>query len=473
MCGLFGQINDSVKHFDYRTFCTLGIVNDARGGDSCGIFIDGETEYGIEKDKYFASFMNNSKLINKTTKCHIAFGHCRKTSIGTTTLETAQPIIIKKDDKIVYVVMHNGTIYNYEELAKKYIPDINIEGMSDTQVMANIFYNKGFEVLKEYNGSGAFVIADYRKKNVEPVVYMFKGASKNSNNVVVEERPLWLTKSKSNAIFFSSIGNILFPINKNDDVYTLEENVLYAIKKQIFYKVKEYDRSNCFQNKQYTVTTVSNICHNICSGYDTYRNNGVWGGTKEVKQGDILPLPFSNYEMLSLEDTPYIIRYSKWDDIVVDENLHYHIKGDRTALLHGGYPISGGGYLVEKENNYCKVFWFWYGTLLKNKECFDHLEKIKKTFGVTIGEVAECYNDLVAYFGVLPYVQTGIYFKSSSCMARTLEEYSGTLKVPFTKITLTITNGKCFSKYFDTRNNPPLMIVDYDPNEDTIIEDFI
>ena len=39
MCGIAGIINKTPREFDYSTFCTLGIANDARGGDSCGVFM--------------------------------------------------------------------------------------------------------------------------------------------------------------------------------------------------------------------------------------------------------------------------------------------------------------------------------------------------------------------------------------------------------------------------------------------------
>lgn len=163
MCGIFGQINNKYDKFDYREFCTLGIVNDARGGDSVGIFIDGKTHYGIDKIKHFGDFMCVSKPLDKTEMCKIAFGHCRKTSVGVTSVETAQPVVIRKKNKVEYVLMHNGTIYNTDALAEKYIPKVNIKGMSDSQVMAHIFHAGHYEALKEYNGSAVFAIIDYRK----------------------------------------------------------------------------------------------------------------------------------------------------------------------------------------------------------------------------------------------------------------------------------------------------------------------
>ena len=56
MCGIFGFIGQRQKPFDKRAFVTLGVANDARGGDSCGIFIDGQYEYGVDKLKLFGDF---------------------------------------------------------------------------------------------------------------------------------------------------------------------------------------------------------------------------------------------------------------------------------------------------------------------------------------------------------------------------------------------------------------------------------
>ena len=51
MCGIFGIINTKKTKLDKKCFNVLGINNDSRGGDSCGIFIDGEVEYGVNTEK--------------------------------------------------------------------------------------------------------------------------------------------------------------------------------------------------------------------------------------------------------------------------------------------------------------------------------------------------------------------------------------------------------------------------------------
>ena len=130
MCGIAGILRTKKAKFDYQTFCTLGIANDSRGGDSCGVFIDGETEYGTFKEKYFQDFFQDSKVINAAIdkKINISLVHCRKASVGVVSEKTAQPVVLRdKAGNVRFVLLHNGTIWNYEELAKKYIPNIDIK----------------------------------------------------------------------------------------------------------------------------------------------------------------------------------------------------------------------------------------------------------------------------------------------------------------------------------------------------------
>lgn len=94
MCGIFGMISRKTKPFNKRAFCTMGVRNDSRGGDSCGIFIDGLVEYGVDKKKLFINFFRESPLLAHTTECRIALGHCRKASVGKVSVETAQPVVL-------------------------------------------------------------------------------------------------------------------------------------------------------------------------------------------------------------------------------------------------------------------------------------------------------------------------------------------------------------------------------------------
>jgi glucosamine 6-phosphate synthetase-like amidotransferase/phosphosugar isomerase protein len=53
MCGIWGIIKTKKSRFNKQLFNILGTHNDSRGGDSCGIFIDGNVEYGVNTLKLY------------------------------------------------------------------------------------------------------------------------------------------------------------------------------------------------------------------------------------------------------------------------------------------------------------------------------------------------------------------------------------------------------------------------------------
>ena len=107
MCGIWGIINREPEDFDYCSFTTLGIANDIRGGDSCGIFIDGDVEYGVLQNKLFSQFMFKSKLLTAkyNNKTLIAIGHDRKASVGAINEQTAQPVILRNEKVFIRTVI--------------------------------------------------------------------------------------------------------------------------------------------------------------------------------------------------------------------------------------------------------------------------------------------------------------------------------------------------------------------------------
>ena len=205
MCGIAGIVSKDVRPFDLSGFCVLGVTNDSRGGDSCGVFIDGKYEYGVDKLKMFADFYPTSKVLHETREAKISFVHCRKASVGEISERTAQPVVLKNNSgQIEYVLMHNGTVHNYKELAAKYIPDTDIAGLTDSQVMAHIFRKVGYAPLCEYIGGATFAIIDYR--GTEPKVLLFRGASKKTADAeVAGERPLfyYIDPARKELIFSS------------------------------------------------------------------------------------------------------------------------------------------------------------------------------------------------------------------------------------------------------------------------------
>lgn len=344
MCGIFGMISRKTKPFNKRAFCTMGVINDSRGGDSCGVFIDGLVEYGVDKQKTFMSFFRDSLVLDTTTECKIALGHCRKASVGKVSLETAQPVVLYNEEGLVdYVLIHNGTIYNYKELAKKYIPDVDIDGLTDSQVMARIFYYKGYDCLDEYNGGAVFVIHDYRiNKSL-----VFKGYSKKYTHSVSEEEERPLFYCWHNGRFcFSSIFETLYAFYYEESIYTLPHNKLMVVRGNKLKLVKEYKREKCIQNKSTTVVTSS-----------------CYGG------------------VIHWDEDFYSYRYGNYNNV----NASYKITYDGTKyvdekkqFMHGIFFMTPYGYIFpnqKSELNWLHKVAFYQGRLLKHPDAFDLIDK--------------------------------------------------------------------------------------------------
>lgn len=407
MCGIFGIITPKPRKLDLRAFCVLGVNNDSRGGDSCGVFIDKKYEYGVNEFKLFYNFFPRSKVLSSVTKCQIALGHCRKASVGAINAANAQPVVIKDEKgEVQYVLIHNGTIINYEELAKKYIPNVDIKGMTDSQIMARIFYHTGYDVLGEYLGAGAFVMVDYRSG--EPEVLFFKGESKLYQYSITTtiERPLFCTYSSSEFIF-SSIMDYLKALRPNREVLTLKPNKLTELKDGKLYIRHEYDRTKLWQTRNSYPTrygygynsSVDRVC-NIAK-----RDSEDLFGNKD----------FGNHY---------------WDDTVdMDEAGVYRIGSERA---HGLFWVDAIGNVEKKKRDYTIQVAFWKGVLLKNVQCYTFLSKFAKDMGCSHDELLQTLPDLVHFLSPCACWKTyeGQWVTSDTPNTHFL--YSGTAIFPFT-----------------------------------------
>lgn len=406
MCGIFGIITPKPRKLDLRAFCVLGVNNDSRGGDSCGVFIDKKYEYGVNEFKLFYSFFPRSKVLNSVNKCQVALGHCRKASVGAINAANAQPVVIKDEaGEVQFALIHNGTIVNYQELAKKYIPNVDIKDMTDSQVMARIFYHAGFDVLGEYIGAGAFVMVDYRSG--EPEVFFFKGESKYSQYATTTqvERPLFCTYSSTEFIF-SSIMDYLKALRPGREVLTLTANKLTTLREGKLFVVKEYDRTKMWQTRgsynygttSYPTTTssVDRVCNNVRQGSEDYAN---WS---------------KGY----------------WDDVVdMDKNGVYYIG---TTRAHGIFWVDAMGNIEKKKKTGTIQVAFWKGVLLKNVACYTFLSKFAKELETTQEELLMTFPDLVHFLSPVPCWKGNKGYWVTSDTPTSHFRYTGTAIFPFT-----------------------------------------
>lgn len=417
MCGLVGMINTRKTNFDFTRFCTLGISNDVRGGDSVGIYIDGKYEYYCENKSgatLFEDVILKSDLLQNTKEYQFAFAHCRKASVGyDITARSAQPVIIKNntEDKIDYVLMHNGTIYNAEALAKKYIPEVNIKGLTDSQIMAHIFYYKGYDALAEYNGSAVFMILDYREDRENPTFLCWKGKSKENSyrnsGAEKDERPFYFVSDKEHFVM-SSVSTFFSSLYPTMTIYTLPANTLCSWDGDLW-TVEEYDRKDQQQDKVYVNTYTPATSTYTPPVYTSNSNSG----------------------------------YNSTDLVTSSATDGKCYKGN--VALHGMFHISDYGRFCSSNGYAANEMWFWNGTLLKNSAAYGFLSRFQKEMGATIYEIDNLYPELVAYLSPYPFIK--ITTPGNVKEVREIKSpvggiaYTGILSYPFVRTQYEYLNG--------------------------------
>ena len=132
----------------------------------CGIF--GTTlQYSpdiIERKLELMNFRgpDHSGEMKIETPCNsfVTLGHVRL-SIIDLDARSNQPFKFNENISIVF----NGEIYNYKELRKRHLADVNFKTESDTEVICAMYEKYGIDSVKYFNGMFAYVIYD-KKRNV-------------------------------------------------------------------------------------------------------------------------------------------------------------------------------------------------------------------------------------------------------------------------------------------------------------------
>lgn len=272
MCGLFGWVGKDPKKFNKDKFNILGIINETRGTDSCGVTVNGEIYFGLKSTSDFRDFIveNNYTLPEKIPTI---FGHTRNSSKGAINKDNIHPFGFgnisqskKKNDNIFeFVGAHNGTLRNEDDLAKKYKID-DVKNKIDSQILLeSIYKSKNFKVLSEYIGGAALLFSNLNEPNV---IYAYHGESKlyNSSTSTVEERPLFYFKKGKNDLYISSIENSLKAIADTEK----ELKNIHAFETNIVYKITDGDIDNA---KKFTIT------RNKSYQKDSYTN---WSGNTDT-----------------------------------------------------------------------------------------------------------------------------------------------------------------------------------------------
>lgn len=281
MCGLVGWVGGDPTEFNYSKLHTLGVLNETRGKHSCGISFDREIWTGIDKEKLWRDFSPTVKdmLDEFPLRNPVVIGHTRWATGGAHNAANAHPFGFGDDGNGGYQFcgVHNGSLIDYEDLAKKYQIPVQ-EGKKkkkrkkiDSEILLEILFIYGYEVLNEYLGAAALIWYDVDEPDV---MYCYHGRSKNyaNSHTEIEERPLFWLQDGTNSLYISSLEDSLHCINDNGgEIGKFEYNKIYKIKAGdlVNAEILEIDRSKCYQKRLANTTSTYHHGHH----YNYHRNN--------------------------------------------------------------------------------------------------------------------------------------------------------------------------------------------------------
>ena len=167
MCGIIGSINLNSSPLERGLELLI-----QRGPDSTGVFYNS----------------------NRTT----SLGHTRLAIINLD--ETANQPFYSSDNR--YVLVYNGELYNYRELANKH--SLSLRTNSDTEVIIELYAKLGKNFLSELNGMFAGAIYDTHKDEL----FLFRDR--------LGIKPLYYYKKDSQFVFASELPALLEIVEQPD-----------------------------------------------------------------------------------------------------------------------------------------------------------------------------------------------------------------------------------------------------------------
>lgn len=367
MCGIWGYNSSNQNKFNKYKFNSLGQYNDKRGGDSCGVVIINNEEisvnYGNDKEKLYTSLIESGVQI--PSQAHIALGHARKASVGGIGERQAQPVILlDEDNNIDFVMIHNGTLLNYKEIANKYNVKFD-DSDTDSQVFGKVIYSVGFKVFGEYTGAGAFVI--WSKKLDPDAFFVFKGASLyySDEDTLYIERPLFFLKEKS-SLWFSSMDESLKFINDNESkIIDVPYNKLIKVKDGNYKEIGEFNRSSFYQTANPTKKNYTRYSGNYGNNYaygNSYNYGNNYYGSYNRSNSEQSKLLYQKDVSSFIVDT-----YLPKDKVYFSKYGLYMINDE---LCHGEIECSNAGFINASSVADKKKYWFFRGVYVNNEESF-------------------------------------------------------------------------------------------------------
>lgn len=377
-CGIFGfslkeKTSSSVARLAMMKLKVLGIYNESRGRDSCGIYVNGNIVKGVGKVKEFTDFIEENTLaVPKGNFTVIA--HTRQSTRGANTEENAHPFLI--NNRLIGV--HNGTIHNIDDLCRdnELTPS---DYKVDSLALYTIIEKVGYEVLNKYKGYAALAFTYAEDPSV---LYLYHGASQTyKDGTLWEERPLYFLEADE-GIYFSSTKESLNAIRESDtqEVDCLEYNTVFKIKSGRFLEdqlIIERETLNVGINA--TNSKVGNTSKAPHSS--SYSRGNTHMGNSGTSNGAATSIAdFSIYESaIFREALPVRCRDKSSDDYVYMHNGRYWRY--KRALCHGEIRLLDRGAIAKTDSIIATSYYFFRGVMLKDVTAYNQLIDLQKIPG--------------------------------------------------------------------------------------------
>jgi amidophosphoribosyltransferase len=138
-CGVFGVYGRGLDVARLTFFGLFALQH--RGQESAGIAVSDGEEIFIQKDMGLVSGIFDEQVLS-LLRGHIAIGHTRYSTTGSSVIRNAQPILVSDDD-LSMALGHNGNLINAAELRQKLTEQgVRFEATTDSEVIAQLIHRE-------------------------------------------------------------------------------------------------------------------------------------------------------------------------------------------------------------------------------------------------------------------------------------------------------------------------------------------
>jgi amidophosphoribosyltransferase len=147
-CGVYGIYSYDSDHLAKMVYYGLYALQH-RGQESAGIAVSDGKEIRSHRGMGLCTVVFNEEILNKLNGGHIACGHVRYSTTGSSTIENAQPLIL--DSKFGPIALgHNGNLVNSGELTMELKDQgFSFKGTTDSEVMAALIARSDEDTIEK------------------------------------------------------------------------------------------------------------------------------------------------------------------------------------------------------------------------------------------------------------------------------------------------------------------------------------